>query len=363
MFRFLFIILIKNILSQEILVDNHNCNVDAGYTWCETYNKCLNPNYEPCLPITKNCVECIALNFGDDSSCGPKCSISFIEQLEEDDFIGTDNNGCILGDTIKWCETMNSCIPYNTECPIEDSSNCQQLECPIFCENGYKQNNFGCQICKCDITNDQEYCPLRQADCGIYNYVCPILTEVTHCSTGGIPGYTTYVLSLRLLDENIHNIYALFGDKPTNRREGSNLFVPSAYQENNIFNANFGGIPEEMLLINPSLRYDSWLTIGLINGDPEHKISSVGVDFEEWNNGGNLVVENGAIFLLDPMEKSTLNEDNNYVIAQLTINNELTKQALFNVQGKMKDGSSWAERYIIFNLKKGLNNYENHQGH
>ena len=44
------------------------------------------------------------------------------------------------------------------------------------------------------------------------------------------------------------------------------------------------------------------------------------------------------------MEQMNINKGNEYVIAQLTIRNDLQKHALINVQGKTKDGFSWAER-------------------
>jgi hypothetical protein len=180
---------------------------------------------------------------------------------------------------------------------------------------------------------------------------------VTHCSTGGIYGYTTYELSLRILDENIYNIYALFGD----RIEGEDImFIPASYQENNVFNSDFGGIPEEIIEINPNLRYDSWLTIGLINGDPGHKISSIGIDFSEWNDNKDLVIDNGAIFLLEPNERITAGRGDDYVVAQLTIRSDYTKQAIFNVQGKTMDSGTWAERLVVFNLKKSSNSVNGH---
>tara|TARA_Y100000817_G_scaffold302771_1_gene284047 strand:- start:2474 stop:3559 length:1086 start_codon:yes stop_codon:yes gene_type:complete len=361
MIRILFFNLFSYVMSQGI--NNHNCNVDEGYTWCETYNKCVNENFEPCLPITRSCIECLTRNFGINKGCGPKCSISLIENIGHEGFLGTDENGCIEAPSIIWCETLNACISDENICPMKDRNDCDDIiTCPMFCENGYKTNSFGCQICKCDIVNSyiEDVCPLQEQNCEGNTYVCPIVREITHCSTGGIPGYTTYELSLQVINEDVYNIYALFGDNTLSFQGGTSMFIPSAYQEDNIFNSNFGGIPEEIISINPNLRYDSWLTIGLINGDPEHRISSVGIDFSEWNSENDLLISNGAIFLLDPMEQMNINKGNEYVIAQLTIRNDLQKHALINVQGKTKDGFSWAERYIIFNL---IRSTESHVGH
>ena len=112
-------------------------------------------------------------------------------------------------------------------------------------------------------------------------------------------------------------------------------------------------------MIDPNLRYDSWLTIGLINGDPEHKISSIGVDFTEWNMDNELTIHNGAIFLLDPTERTNVMPDN-YIIGQLTIPNDQVKQSIFNIQGKRNDDSTWIERQVIFNLRNIIEGLPGH---
>ena len=88
---------------------------------------------------------------------------------------------------------------------------------------------YGCGEINCgetilpDPLND---CPIHQSDC-INEFVCPKITEITHCTEGGIDGYTTYQLSLVIQDHNILNIYALFGD---NINEDHQMVIPPAYQ-------------------------------------------------------------------------------------------------------------------------------------
>ena len=347
--NYLFCYLLDLVSSQLINVDNHNCNVNNGYTWCSTLNKCVNENYEPCLSITRECIHCLADHFGDNTFCGTGCSINLIENLENDGFLGTDSNGCLIGPGIFWCDVLGVCISSDDQCPIESSGECIDIMCPNFCENGYKRDVNGCQLCRCDVINS-DICPLEEHVCN-NRYVCPIVNEITHCSMGGIPGYTTYELSLQVMDDDIYNIYALFGDSTDRMLYGTNMIIPGAYQEENIFNSNFGGIPEEIITINPSLRYDSWITIGLVDGDPQHKISSIGIDISEWNEETDLIIHNGAIFLLDPTERVVVGRNRDYIIAQLTIRNDLIENALFNVQGQMNNGLIWVQRGVPFNLK------------
>lgn len=343
MFLFLFS-LFKYVYSQ----DNHNCNVDAGYTWCEYNHKCLNNQYEPCVPITKDCIECLTLNFGNNVNCGNDCSIETLLELRDTGILGTDEHGCLDTQEIEWCEVLDSCILKTESCPLQEDI-CQHITCPIFCENGYQENSNGCQICKCNIMSDDS-CPLDRQICNPHNKVCPVTTEITHCSTGGIPGYTTYELSLEIMDDDIYNIFALYGNDDS---QGHYIMtIPASYQAKNVFNSDFGGVPEEIIDINPNLRYDSWLTIGVTNGDMDHVVSSIGIDFDTWNNMNELSVDNGAIFLLDPQSENIFNDDNNIVIAHLTIRSDLRETAIFNVQGKTNGGGSWKQNNIVFDLKK-----------
>ena len=187
-------------------------------------------------------------------------------------------------------------------------------------------------------------CSMEDEDC-TYTNVCPKVTEITECSEGGIYGYTTYELSLITSDE-YKNIYAIYG----NNEYG--MIVPAAYQNTNILASNIGGINEQLLIINPTLRYDSWLTIGLTNGDPDHLLSSVGIDFNTWNSDKALITDNGAIFAMNPGNK--LSENNEYIIGQITIPSTETATVTLNVQGKndYRDPTSerWTELHVNFNL-------------
>jgi hypothetical protein len=328
--------------------DNHNCNVEAGYTWCDYNHKCLNNQYEPCIPITNDCIDCLTTNFGNNLNCGRDCSIENLIELRDSGILGTDSNGCLISDEIKWCEVLNTCILKTESCPLQEDT-CQYITCPIFCENGYQTNSNGCSICVCNLMNDNS-CPLDRQICQPHYKVCPITTEITQCSAGGIPGYTTYELSLKIMDGDIYNIFALYGDG--NNQGHHMMTIPPSYQAKNVFNSDFGGVPEEIIDINPNLRYDSWLTIGVTDGDMDHIISSIGIDFDDWNEMNSLTIDNGAIFLLAPQNENIFNKDNNIVIAHLTIKNELRVTAIFNVQGKNNGGGSWSQNNIVFDLKK-----------
>ena len=71
--------LLNKILSQDIF-ENH-CNVEEGFSWCDTSNKCLRVDDEPCLPITKECALCLVENYGIDTHCGDGCSMTTLQKI------------------------------------------------------------------------------------------------------------------------------------------------------------------------------------------------------------------------------------------------------------------------------------------
>ena len=85
----------------------------------------------------------------------------------------------------------------------------------MFCPNGYQLDENGCDICLCN-TVTVENCPLDEQICN-YTYVCPKVTEITTCSEGGISGYTTYQLSLKIKENtDVKNIFAIYGNTHDN---------------------------------------------------------------------------------------------------------------------------------------------------
>ena len=98
--------------------------------------------------------------------------------------------------------------------------------------------------------------------------------------------------------------------------------------------------------------FDSWLTIGLTNGDPQGEISSIGIDFTKWDESTSLEVDNGAVFLMDPSKSDLTDQGNEIVIAQITIPTHSSPTIVVNVQGKTIDFTnnvadrSWTEKNI-----------------
>ena len=173
--------------------------------------------------------------------------------------------------------------------------------------------------------------------------MCP---QVSVISVNGIDGYTTYELSLKLKD-HVKDIYSIFGDL-----QAGEMFIPNAYQENPL-GSDFGGVPAYHLQMNPALAYDSWLTVGITDGNGEGRLSSVGIDFSHWTDQESLVINNGAIFSLNPSpDHSLLPDGHDYVVAHLTIPTNMNTNALINAQGnrKISSESDWSQTQILFDI-------------
>jgi hypothetical protein len=287
-----------------------------------------------------------------------------------------DSNDCLIGAGYTWCESIQSCVrQWETPCkdnnqiaidpmppivptssmplsrPIDPPVNvCPEVMCMMYCEFGNVIDDNGCQMCQCNealpppITNSD--CILTQPSCDDYTYVCPKMTEVTNCNMGGIEGYTTFRLSVIIKDNmNIKNIYAIYGD-----REG-NMYLPPAYQSDTKTNHNIGGVEPFIKNLNPDTNYDSWLTIGLTDGDTDNKLSAVGIDFNEWTDTNGINIDNGGVFVMNPV--INIVEGNEYILGQISVRTGTEYIVVLNIQGKTIDNSiyeSWSEQNIRFNL-------------
>ena len=193
-------------------------------------------------------------------------------------------------------------------------------------------------------------CPLQQPSCEGYTYLCPKLKEMTNCNRDGIDGYTTFRLSVVTNPNmNIQNLYALYGDI-----DEESLHLPPAYQSSLNYGSNLGGVNPFIKNTYPDTKYDSWLTIGLSDGDNNNYLSSIGIDFEDWSEEKSMDVTNGAVFLMDPEEKIV--DDDEYLLAQITVREKSNPTVVLNVQGKtsntygLSSERSWTERNIRYDL-------------
>ena len=226
---------------------------------------------------------------------------------------------------------------------------CPNVLCNNYCRYGHHIDENNCHTCRCveetPINKDNE-CPVQQPSCDQYNFICPKITEITTCNEGGIDGFTTFQLSVIVKPNvDVKNIYAIYGDMDTV------MHVPRAYQSYINYGSNIGGVNPFFIDQFPDTRYDSWLTIGLNNGNFNNKLSSIGIDFNDWTETNDLETSNGAVFVMDPEE--VIVPGNEYLIAQLTVRENSNPTAVLNIQGKRNGGryvEAWSESNVRFDL-------------
>ena len=106
-------------------------------------------------------------------------------------------------------------------------------------------------------------------------------------------------LNYSLEVKNINsNIYAVYGDGK------DHMIVPEAYQTSNNIGANIGGINPLLLTYYTNSEFDSWLTIGVTDGNSLGTVNTIGIDFLQWDENNGLNIKDGAIFLNDPFTQN-----------------------------------------------------------
>ena len=301
-----------------------------------------------------------------------------------------DDNNCVTDGGYQWCEATQSCDqPWVKPCPTPDTVStpqhpvdpmvtvpvpqCAGVMCMLYCENGNMMDASGCPMCRCSPGtpllgspgpgSGSGYgpdspgpiqgpvpgpsCDIPYDDCGM-NTVCPRVVEVTHCGQGGLPGYTTYRLSLVIKDPRVNSLYIMYGSQE------HAMYIPPAYQVKHL-GVNIGGVDSDYLKMNPGLKYDSWLSLGHVDGSPT-LVRAVGLDFRQWGPSSPIKTRNGAIFSMDPSIPVVKGKE--IVIAQLTMPNNVIDTMVINVEGNLKRDPAynnppviWAQDHIEFLLK------------
>ena len=371
--------------------DAHGCLIGAGYTWCDSHESCIRSWVTPCEDNFKDCNDCLSKQTnGMNIACPVECNMIEVDDPMIDTMIATplnEPNKGLVGDPISTSTSYPKPIPYPlstrpmyqidplppTYTSLPERTVCPEVMCMMYCENGYLVSDNGCQMCSCQAPTlirdrpeplepldppeqpeppepPESECPIPLSYCN-NDYICPKVTEVTHCSRGGIPGYTTYKLSLLIKNPIVRTIYAIYGD--SNNGVSRPMSIPPAYQSP-LFNSNIGGPAPSLVSIDSSVNYDSWLTMNTINGDPYETLSSVGIDFNSWNELHGIYTTDGAIFTTSSPD---LNMNGEYIVGQITISDDVVTDVIMNFQGKIvcpgcTSHDTWTETQVTFHLSK-----------
>ena len=95
-------------------------------------------------------------------------------------------------------------------------------------------------------------------------------------ATRGIPGYTTWNLTVQMLG-NVKNAYTIYGTKD------APLIMPAVYKCNcEPFGSNVGGTNPAFWTYKQEAEWDSWLTVGVTDGNADNAVSSIGFVYDTW---------------------------------------------------------------------------------
>ena len=130
----------------------------------------------------------------------------------------------------------------------------------------------------------------------------------------------------------------------------SGMEIPPAYQCATPFGANTGGTNPAFWAVanNAALGYaqfDSWLTVGLTDGDAGGAISSIGIDFQSWSESTGLSVNDGAVFWMTPDNAPA----GDSVVAQITVAAGSSGTVTMGMQGRSPGtAEDWRANNIQF---------------
>jgi hypothetical protein len=171
-----------------------------------------------------------------------------------------------------------------------------------------------------------------------------VIASVEIYKENSIEGRNTYRLYLTPSDD-IQNIYAIY-----NTDEEDNLFkIQRSYHVDKPFGSDFKAPSDLLFDFLPETEYDSYITIGYEDEDEDlANLSTIGLDFDQWTETSDLVTDDGMIFAMDPrVENKKIN--GKIFVGQLTIGENESVDTQFNIQGKMKDGTTAQITGISFN--------------
>lgn len=180
------------------------------------------------------------------------------------------------------------------------------------------------------------------AACGAFISMQAANVEVVveKVDNGGIVPGNTYRIYAELPSTE-HSLHAVFAD------DSDGLLIQStgSFYNNALGNYSSLDINPNIIQADPALEFDSWVTIGAEN-NVSNNLWTIGVDYADFENGGEINVTDGAWFVVPTDVRAFPNASNLILLAQLTTDG--TASGILNFQGRDTEGNVWQERGLTF---------------
>ena len=134
-----------------------------------------------------------------------------------------------------------------------------------------------------------------------------------------------YAVVCIILQEEGHSaarVYTIYGDHQTP------MLIPPAFQVASL--PNVGGVSAALAKRVSHGMFDSWLTVGLADGDAQGLLGMIGMGLKDWDATHGLSVRDGAIFWMNPSKAPA----GRALLAQLTVPRGWKGEAVMNVGGR-----------------------------
>jgi len=154
---------------------------------------------------------------------------------------------------------------------------------------------------------------------------------VTTTLASSIDGMVTYQLHAQLSDDQ-SNVYALAGTVD------QGLDMPAAFQVAAPFGADVGGVSPAFYSVNADAEFDSWLTVGSVDGSAGAGLATVGLNLASWSLDAGFSADNGAVFWMDP--NAGPGGSDPICVAQLTVAAGSSFTASGLLQGRSAGGAA-----------------------
>ena len=151
---------------------------------------------------------------------------------------------------------------------------------------------------------------------------------------------TVYRLALQLDPALASNVYSLYAEAE------QQMTLPPAFQVDAPFGADIGGTNPLFWAFNADAEFDSWVTLGTVDGSSTGSIGST-VDFSAWTADAGLSVSEGSVEWVNP----ALAPNGTAVIAQISVPTGSSFTARFNARGQSPDGAEdWSAPGLEFSV-------------